>query len=179
MPVNQMSDLIAARRERFVLMRARFMAHTRPIVTFSIYLELLVSLCLIGCDTSSPGDDASHHKHHAHIHQRPTFAESVAEIRRRSARFTSNQDSTDAALQEWKKQKLLELIRQLPDLAADTDLKKKEWDRVNAITKGLLGVLQPGVAASRNGLLNDATRFAELVGELEKTVTLDESTEFQ
>ena len=175
MTVTQIPVPISDCRERFVPLCGQSAETTRPIVIVGIGLALLLPLCLVGCETNTSGEDVPHHTHHTHAHQRPTFPESVAEIRSRSVRFMSNQVSTDATLQEWKKQKLLELIRHLPELATDTDLKKNEWDRVNAIAKELLSILRPGDAVSNNGLLSDSTRFAELVAELEKMVSLDES----
>ena len=178
MSVRQITVPIVDFREGFVRIGGQSAERTRTIAMAGICVGLLVPLCLVGCETNSSGDKGPQHPHHTHVHQHPTFAESVAQVRSRSVRFTSNQGSTDAALAEWKKQKLLEFIRQLPELAADTDLKKKEWDRVNAISKELLGIMKPRDAASNHGSPFDSDRFAVLIAELETMAASNQSLDF-
>lgn len=135
-------------------------------------LALLLTLCLAGCEVASSGDD----EHHHHDHHRTTFPESVAEIQWRSAQFTSDEVPTNAALHESKRKKLLDILQRLPELAADTELKMREWDRVAAISNDLLILLQPTDAASEKDQSVARSRIKPLIAELEQLVPLSVSS---
>jgi len=150
----------------------------KPSTTTAILCGLLLSLSLIGCEVASSGDDEHHHEHHSHDQHRATFAESVAEIRWRSVRFTSGEVTTNAALHESKRKTLLDIVQRLPELAADTELKKREWDRVDAISKELLTILRPLDAASGKETPVAPSRIEPLIAELEQMVPLSVSPRF-
>jgi hypothetical protein len=150
----------------------------RPFTTTVVLGGQLLSLSLIGCEVASSGDDEHHHPHHSHDQHRATFAESVAEIQRRSARFTTGPVATGDALHESKRKTLLNVIQRLPELAADTELRKREWDRVDAISKELLTILQPPDAASRIDRSIGISRIEPLIAELEQIVPLSNSSGF-
>lgn len=173
MLIKPIQNRIAERCERSVCISEHFLRSNRPIAFVGICVGLLLPLCLVGCEAASSGEEGHHH----HVHQRLTFTEAVGEIQRRSKRFTSREVSNDAALQAWKKQKLLGVIRQLPELAADTELKKKSWDQVNTISKELLEILHPQDGMSNERGLVDAARFTTLIGELEQLVSSTESVD--
>ena len=182
MTVRSTTSPIADSRSRLSLTSTRRRGRERPtcgpsdagrrfVATFGVTcLAALLTLSLIGCEAASSGDDEHHHDLH-----RATFAESVAEIQSRSARFASDQAPADASLREWEMRKLVDLIRKLPELAADTELKRPEWDRVDAISKELLTLVQPRADSSENEPPLDASRIAELSAELEQMASLNKS----
>jgi hypothetical protein len=56
---------------------------------------------------------------------------------------------------------------------------KKEWDRVNAISKELLGIMKPRDAVSNHGSPFDSDRFAVLIAELETMAASHQSLDFE
>jgi len=150
----------------------------QPFTTTVVLGGLVLSLSVIGCEVASSGDSEHHHHHHNHDQPRATFAKSVAEIQWRSARFTSGREPTNPALHESKRQKLLDVMQHLPELAADTELKKREWDRVEAISKELLAILQPPDAASGKEAPVSPGRIEPLIAELQQLVPLSLSSSF-
>jgi hypothetical protein len=186
MTVRSTTYPIADSRSRLSLTSTRSRGRERPtcgpsdagrrfVATFGVTcLAALLTLSLIGCEAASSGDDEHHHDHSHDLH-RATFAESVAEIQGRSARFASDQAPADASLREWEMRKLVDLIRKLPELAADTELKRPEWDRVDAISKELLTLVQPRADSSGNEPPLDASRIAALSAELEQMASLNKS----
>jgi hypothetical protein len=146
----------------------------RSVCSLSVIgLAAVISFICAGCDVASHDDEHLEH-HHSHDERRATFAESVAEIQWRSDRFKSSQVPTDAALHEAKRKKLIDVIQRLPELAADTDLKKQEWERVDAISKELLTILQPAMESGKEAS-GGTERIEPLINELELLVPLSRS----
>lgn len=140
-----------------------------------IGLAALISFICTGCDVASHNDEHPEH-HHSHDEHRTTFAESVAEIQWRSGRFKSSQVPADVALHEAKRKKLINVIQRLPELAADTDLKKQQWERVDAISKELLAILQPPAMQRGIETSGEPERIEPLINELELLVPLSRSS---
>lgn len=140
-----------------------------------IGLAAVISFICAGCDAPSHDDEHLEH-HHGHDERRATFAESVAEIQWRSERFRSSQVPADVALHEAKRKKLIDVIQRLPELAADTDLKKQKWERVDAISKEFLAILQPPAMEPGNETSGEPGRINPLINELELLVPLSRSS---
>lgn len=141
---------------------------------------VLSSLCLSGCaptaTVESPGTAEHEEQDHEHEHGIPTYKPKTfaAAVRQLSPRWkhislelnAGHVEHADADLEE-----LLEMIRWLPELAADTDLKKADWDRVQQLSTKLetLAVAH----RSRSGVSNSRdidTLVAELQQLAESTV---------
>lgn len=90
-------------------------------------LTVMPALMLCGCGSSNSEDE-----HHAHVipAHRPEFFPDAVETIEKSL----------SELDSWTKEQheeLRDIIVWLPELAAETDLKKADWDSVNAISKQL------------------------------------------
>lgn len=84
---------------------------------------------------SSPADD--HLEHHVPEHRPRSFSQGVTQIERRLALITAGPaDSNDDF--EQQATELREILEWIPDLAGDSDMKKAEWDQVNAAARELL-----------------------------------------
>lgn len=148
---------------------------SRPAAMAVACVGLLFSVTISGCGAASSEED--HHHSHSHDNPRTTFTESVTAIRQRSARFTSGQAPEDDSLIAWKLERLVEIIEALPELAADSDLKKAEWDRVTAISNELLVILRSTDAASRKEPAAGTNRLESLIAELEQMAPLSEGND--
>lgn len=136
-------------------------------------LALLLTLSVSGCEVAVSKDDDDHHHHD---HHRATFAESVGEIQRRSSRFTSDEGPTNVPLQESERKKLLEILERLPEVAADSELKKRDWDRVAAISSDLLILLQRADLAAEKDSSGARSQIKLRIAELEQLVPLSVSS---
>lgn len=145
------------------------------IVSFGL---LLMSLNISGCEVASSSENEHHHEHHSHDQPRATFSLSVVEIQRRAARFTSDQVPTDTALHESKRKKLLDVVQCLPELAANSDLKKSDWDRVVLISKELLTILQPPESTSPSERAAVVSRIQQRIAALEQMIPLSDVSGF-
>lgn len=139
---------------------------------------LLMSLNISGCEVASSSENKHHHEHPSHDQPRATFSLSVVEIQRRAARFTSDQVSTDTALHESKRKKLLDVCQRLPELAANSDLKKSDWDRVVLISKELLTILQPPESTSQSERAAVVSQIQQRVAALEQLIPLSDVSGF-
>jgi hypothetical protein len=124
--------------------------------TWSVIWQVLigsqaVALCLAvtGCQSpveneppqshasgTSSGDplDQVGYGHDRPPHKPESFREAVTEIRRRWQEL----ETETSGPADKRRQELDEILVWLPELAAETDLGKVEWDQVNAISKRLL-----------------------------------------
>ncbi len=146
----------------------------RPHTEIVIFGLLLLSLNISGCEVASSSENEHHHEHHSHDQPRATFSLSVVEIQRRAARFTSDQVPTDTALHESKRKKLLDVCQCLPELAANSDLKKSDWDRVVLISKELLRILQPPESTSQSERAEVASQIQQHIAALEQMIPLSD-----
>ena len=101
---------------------------------FCSWVVLILPLLLSGCSESQAEVEHEHHHDHG---PRPTF-DDVVTLLRKQYRWATN-----AAAKDDAKHFLHELadfhesVELLPELAAETDLRKDEWDRVHAASKVL------------------------------------------
>jgi len=140
---------------------------------------LLVSSCVLlwfaGCGpqrdaTNDAASSADHddHDHHIPEHRPKDYSDAVRQLTRRIEQVRSEARHPAHALEELKK--LRDVITWLPELAADSDLKKPEWDRIHGLVKRLDRLIPADVPAFlEQSAPGSASRTAmtELIGELE------------
>jgi len=144
---NDTSRLVIRRLEQSDSHRRRTATTIGPMLIVS--LVVAVCLAVTGCQSSkeseSPKSQASDissgdpperegYGHDRPPHKPENFREAVTEIRRRWQELET--ETTEPA--DSRRQELDEILVWLPELAAETDLRKAEWDQVNAISKQLL-----------------------------------------
>lgn len=108
-------------------------------------LIALAILIAAGCGNSAntardqalkPDHDHDHdHDDAEHVHRPKNLARAVTDLRRRTdglRRSLQHGRPSDAAIQACR-----DLIRLLPDVAADSDLKRSDWEAVSRIAKDL------------------------------------------
>ena len=68
-------------------------------------------------------------------HKPVGFVEAVQAIHRRLAKLHASDAPTDREARRRQSDELKDIIQWLPELAAETDLRKADWDAVNASSK--------------------------------------------
>ena len=100
---------------------------------------LLLCMGLVGCGHSS---DAMEPDHTPPKHKPATFSEALDEIGRRHEQVAQSVRDSKTTFDEQSISEFLDIIGWLPELAADSSMKKSEWDRANATAKELLSLYQ-------------------------------------
>jgi MoxR-like ATPase len=95
---------------------------------------ILLPLFLSGCSETQA--EAEHEHHHQHG-PRPTFEGAVKHIRHDYRLVLQAASRDDAEHFEHEMQEFIESVKLLPELAAETDLSKADWDRVQAASQSL------------------------------------------
>tara|TARA_R110002095_G_scaffold114894_2_gene100386 strand:+ start:1935 stop:2297 length:363 start_codon:yes stop_codon:yes gene_type:complete len=80
-----------------------------------------------------------HLEHHIPEHKPKSYAATVKELDTRMRWLLNHRQEQDA---REKQQELGEIIAWIPELAADSELKHKDWDEVNLYAKELMTVFQ-------------------------------------
>lgn len=136
---------------------------------------LIVCMGLGGCASSS---DATEPDHTPPKHKPATFREAIDEIGRRHERLIQSSKQSPSTTNEQDLTELLDIIGWLPELAADSAMKKPEWDRANAASKTLLSLYQFDTQSTKSSptqrsvdgervikLCNDLKSISDSVGE--------------
>src|SRR5258708_34189387 len=94
-----------------------------------------IALCLLsGCHSDASGA-VEENAHQLAPHKPAGFVEAVQTIRDRLARFHATDASSDREVRRQQVRELKDIIQWLPEQAAETDMRKADWDNVNASTK--------------------------------------------
>lgn len=125
---------------------------------------------LAGCHHIGSGEEEDHLEHHDPEHKPKSFKLAVEELRVRILQpeeATSAESVTPAAV---RRSELIDIINWLPELAAQTDLKKPVWDRIKAISMQLLEEVPPADTSPPG--IDDTKRkkIAPMLEELERFV---------
>lgn len=112
-------------------------------------LLMLIGLAavLTGCKASLEG---SHPEHHAPAHKPKSFAKAVDQLELRDPFRSPGSEQSGRSAQQAE---LLDIVRWLPELAAETDLRRPDWDVVQRASLDLEQLVA-------NGRESDAARTA-------------------
>jgi hypothetical protein len=151
--------------------RSRFLAIALPLLLGA------VPGCSPGDSSHGQGHDHAGHDHvghHAPEHKPKDFAEAVLQVRRRAGRVEAIAAHGDADRLNHELDHLRELIGWLPELAADSDLRKPEWDRVHRLTEELQRTCESVADASAAGRspVEPAAKIEALTRQLGEFVAL-------
>ena len=111
----------------------------------SLVLIVMAVLCAMssGCGSSSShsitAESADHDglEHHIPEHKPKSFDAAVPELRRRLAVIRSAFESDQTLASSEELTEFEDIVNWLPELAADSDMHKPEWDQVHEIAKRL------------------------------------------
>ncbi|MCA9074722.1 MAG: hypothetical protein KDA93_06800 [Planctomycetaceae bacterium] len=130
-------------------------------------LRVLLSICCFCCASCST-EDQSEDQHLEHVvpaHKPATFEEAVTQLRERrdqvQLKATSDRDPQELA-------ELGDIIRWLPDIAADSELLRPDWEQVQRHSIRLEELHRQLI--SNVDSEQDVTDWQEIMGGLEKLV---------
>ncbi len=156
-------------------MRTRH-ADCRSLLSCMRWLSVaLLLLCLVGCggaSTAQHDDDEEHH--HIPAHRPRDLAAAVVQLEERPAALLKAIDSKDGNV-ETLFSELRDIVRWVPEIAADSDMKKQPWDEVHTAAQKLEELL-PQNAAAFSELKAGSTQEAEwrrLVGQLKQLAPIE------
>jgi hypothetical protein len=133
-----------------------------------IGLALAWGVCAVAVATgcAGPAGDHAEEAHAVPAHHPRTFRRAVAEIGRRGA--TLSNSGLDAGIRDRERLELLDIVRWLPELAADTDLGRRDWELVRDAARDLADGVERSSGSGAAG--------ADLTGVLEQAMkTLTEA----
>ncbi len=106
---------------------------------FRIGALCFVPLLVAGCDSLEPELAAGDAEHHFPEHRPQNFTDGVRAVRSRLAKLSAEGAAQNRQQFARQGQELRDIIQWLPELAAETDLRKADWDRVHAASRRLAG----------------------------------------
>ncbi len=127
---------------------------------------LLAVVACSGC--AGPVADGEEEAHTVPEHHPKTFQRAVIDIGQRGAVLTSGM--LDASSRESQRRQLLDIVRWLPELAADTELARRDWERVKDASVDLVRELESFAKADTKAAGPEAALSATL-GATMKTLT--------
>lgn len=104
---------------------------------FRIGAVCLLAALVAGCDTLEPELANDGAEHHVPEHRPQNFTDGVRAVHSRLAKFSADGAPENRQQFAPEAQELREIIQWLPELAAETDLRKTDWDRVQAVSRRL------------------------------------------
>jgi hypothetical protein len=131
---------------------------------FRIGAICLVPLLFAGCDSLEPELAADDAAHHVPEHRPQSFTEGVRAVRSRLAKLSADGAAENRQQFAREGQELRDIIQWLPELAAETDLRKADWNRVHAASRRLVGRWK-NISASFAG--NSSARAVLVTSEME------------
>jgi hypothetical protein len=102
------------------------------------FLLILAAVMAGGC--AGPAGDHEEDAHALPEHHPRTFRRAVVDIGHRGGVLTSGM--LEGPQWELQRRQLLDIVRWLPELAADTELGRRDWERVNDAARGLARELE-------------------------------------
>lgn len=94
-----------------------------------------MALCLlVGCNSVTSGV-TEEDTHQVPPHRPAGFVEAVSTIRDRLAKFQTNDAPFDREARGQQASELKDIIQWLPELAAETDLRKADWENIHGTSK--------------------------------------------
>jgi len=130
-------------------MSAEYQVPMRPWLW--IFQIAVVLLCAVGCEHD---DSEDHLEHIIPAHKPHNFASCVEQLRLRGEEYYSGE------LSEAQVDKLRDIVNWVPELAADSDLNRQQWERAQQISKELNDL------ASRDADPKGRVQWKKLVSQL-------------
>lgn len=151
------------------LFKSRF-----PVITI-LCLSSLLGTFQAGCtQTGESAAEEDHLEHHIPEHKPKTYTQTVRELDSRM-RTLLNQSPTEVKPEE--KQQLEEIIDWIPELAADSELKHKDWNEVKQLSTEIKSVFQQTDFSQVDATL--VGRYFLLVDKLKQYTGRSETKKFQ
>src|SRR5258708_36989171 len=97
----------------------------------------LLSVLVAGCDTLEPELAAGDGVHPFPEYRPASFTDGVRAVRSRLAKLSAEGAIENRQQFAREAQQLRDVIQWLPELAAETDLRKADWDRAHAAARRL------------------------------------------
>ncbi len=141
---------------------------TISILQKTLCVALLIAAC--GCGSETAADSASgpsdeeHLEHHVPEHKPHDFSAAVDSIQTRVQQLETSNDPTDEQLSE-----LRDILNWLPEIAADSDMRRPHWEQVDTIAGELAELFQQYASQSKTDRAELAT---QLTATAEKLVPL-------
>lgn len=110
----------------------------------------LLFLVAVGCADKAEED---HAEHHIPEHKPKSFADAVKEIPRRIEAISVQASAGTGDRLERELLELQEIIGWIPELAADSDMRRAPWEEVQAIGGSLKEAFPEFAAAARKGTI--------------------------
>jgi len=129
---------------------------------------IMLSLCLMlsSCQTYA---EAEHLEHVTPEHKPASYTDAIIQIRQRFREVLDGK--LEGSLRSQRLSELGDILRWLPEIAAESDLKKSQWEQVEQISRRL--------TALQSSLSSTAKLSAEQLGEIEEQLqTLDSLNAF-
>lgn len=147
--------------------------------TLTILFALITALA-VGCDhtmgTSNPANgesQTSRLEHHVPAHHPASYADAVDQISRRTSEIHSQKQNVDSDSQSRQLHELLDILEWLPAIAADSDLRKADWELVNQHARQLKSLYQPSTQSVVSESRTDQKIWEDtlaLIGDLNQVV---------
>lgn len=101
----------------------------------------LQTLLVAGC-AGSIDESNGQLEHHRPDHKPPTFPAAVEQLAQRHERIVVESHRNEAGALERELHEQMDIVNWLPELAADSALKKQDWEQVQTASKELLNIYQ-------------------------------------
>ena len=135
----------------------------------------LVSLLLTGCtQPSESAAEEEHLEHHIPEHKPRSYTETVKELDSRMRWLLNHSQKAEIP---QKQQELAEIIDWVPELAADSELKHKDWNEVQQLSTEIKSVFQQTDFSQVDATL--VGRYFLLVDKLKQYTGRSETKKFQ
>jgi hypothetical protein len=137
-----------------------------------------LTLAQVGCQNqtaSSHDDHANAEEHDRPEHMPISLAASVPELRQRIAKL-KNDGPRQEETRQAQGRELRDIIRWLPELAGDSDLRKADWETVNEASHQLETLLEPLWSGPPSESIPDA-EVGKIMDKLEKLAVKSQSRE--
>ena len=110
----------------------------RGCALLGVTVLILAAVMVGGC--AGPAGDHEEDAHALPEHHPRTFRRAVVDISHRGGVLTSGM--LEGPQLELQRRQLLDIVRWLPELAADTELGRRDWERVNDAARDLARELE-------------------------------------
>ncbi|WP_166825854.1 hypothetical protein [Thalassoroseus pseudoceratinae] len=127
----------------------------------AIYGLLVFSVCGCGSDPhageSSSHAEEEHLEHHVPEHKPPNFSAAVDSIQ---DRIQELETSSSSASDEHELSELKDIVNWLPEIAADSDMRRRHWEEVDAVASELSRQLEQYTTESADSQDELTTKLA-------------------